>query len=122
MLVWMTLVVGSAAIVVGVLVVVQVDRRWRTAHLQCCRCLEVWFSREKMCHRCGARGKDYDWLAVKFAGFPTHDWQGRLDTGPIPLVTMPRPRRAEPEPPAAEGVVAVPVPRAGSEVDRERAG
>lgn len=89
MLVWMTLVAGCAVIAAGIVVVLKVDRRWRGAHLQCCRCLEVWFSREKMCHRCGARGQDYDWLARKYAGFPTHDWQGYLDTGPIPIITAP---------------------------------
>ena len=89
MLVWMTLVAGFAVIAAGIVVVLTVDRRWRGAHLQCCRCLEVWFGREKMCFRCGARGQSYDWKARKYAGFPTHDWQGYLDTGPIPVVTAP---------------------------------
>jgi hypothetical protein len=89
MLVWMTLVAGALLLAAGVVVVVKVDRQWRAEHLQCCRCLQVWFSRDKMCFRCGARGKTYDWLAVKFAGFPTHDWQGYLATGPIPRVMAP---------------------------------
>jgi len=89
MLVWISLVVGITVIVVGVLVAVRVDRRWRSAHLQCCRCLEVWFGQDKMCSRCGARGQEYDRMARKVAGFPTHDWQGDLDTGPIPVVVVP---------------------------------
>ena len=93
MLVWMTLVAGCAVIAAGIVVVLKVDRRWRGAHLQCCRCLEVWFGLEKMCFRCGARGQSYDWKARKYAGFPTHDWQGYLDTGPIPVVAAPVPGR-----------------------------
>lgn len=115
MLVWLTLIAGSAVILSGVLLVIKVDQRWRKAHLQCCRCLEVWFSREKVCPGCGTTGKEYDWAARKFAGFPTHDWQGYLDTGPIPIVsapplpiTVPAPR--EPD----EGQVPVPLPRSGS--------
>jgi ribosomal protein L37E len=89
MLVWMTLVAGVLLLAAGVVVVVKVDRQWRREHLQCCRCLQTWFGRDKMCSRCGARGKTYDWLAAKFAGFPTHDWQGYLDTGPLPTVVAP---------------------------------
>ncbi|MDN5748134.1 MAG: hypothetical protein L0H64_06450 [Pseudonocardia sp.] len=51
----------------------RVDRRWRSAHLQCCRCLDTWFSDAKVCPRCSARGRSYDWLSDRFAGFPTHD-------------------------------------------------
>jgi hypothetical protein len=89
MLVWMTLVAGVLLLAAGVVVVVKVDRQWRREHLQCCRCLQTWFGRDKMCSRCGARGKTYDYLAAKFAGFPTHDWQGYLDTGPLPTVVAP---------------------------------
>lgn len=89
MLVWMTLVAGVLLLAAGVVVVVKVDRQWRREHLQCCRCQQTWFGRDKMCARCGARGKPYDYLAAKFAGFPTHDWQGYLDTGPPPTVVAP---------------------------------
>ena len=109
MLVWMTLVAGVLLLALGVVAAVKVDRQWRREHLQCCRCLQVWFSRDKMCLRCGARGKPYDWLAHKYAGFPTHDWQGYLDTGPLPKVlapirvtppadAVPQQRSASPEP------------------------
>jgi hypothetical protein len=89
MLVWMTLVAGVLLLAFGVVVAVKVDRQWRREHLQCCRCLQVWFSRDKLCLRCGARGKPYDWLARQYAGFPSHDWQGYLETGPIPQVPAP---------------------------------
>jgi hypothetical protein len=82
MLVWVTSVVGSVVIITGALMMSKVDRRWRREHLQCCRCLEVWFSRDKLC-RCGGSGNPYNWLVRKYAGFPTHDWQGYLDTAPI---------------------------------------
>lgn len=85
MLVWVTSTVGVALLVVGAVAMSKVDRRWRREHLQCCRCLEVWFSRETLC-RCGGTGHPYDWLARKYAGFPTHDWQGYLDTAPIRIV------------------------------------
>ncbi len=89
MLVGMTLAAGVLLLAAGVVVVVKVDRQWRREHLQCCRCQQAWFGRDKMCARCGARGQRYDWLAVEFAGFPTHDWQGYLDTGPLPKVMAP---------------------------------
>lgn len=85
MLVWITSTAGLALLVVGAVAMSKVDRRWRREHLQCCRCLEVWFSRETHC-RCGGTGHPYDWLARKYAGFPTHDWQGYLDTAPIRIV------------------------------------
>ena len=105
MLVWMTLAVGSVVILVGTLAVMRVDRRWRRSHLQCCRCLDTWHGRAKICQRCGGRGNSYDWLAVRYAGFPTHDWQGYLDTGPIPVISIadvgiPAQRTAEPAPAA----------------------
>ena len=89
MLVWMTLVAGVLLLAAGVVVVVKVDRQWRREHLQCCHCLQTWFGREKMCSRCGARGKPYDWPAVTSAGVPTHDRQGYLDPGPPPEVVAP---------------------------------
>ncbi|MHA6780969.1 hypothetical protein ACVGOW_08225 [Pseudonocardia saturnea] len=100
MLIWVTLVVGIVAIALGYLAMTRVDERWRASHMQCCRCLRTWHGRAKICDRCGGRGHDYDWLAVKFAGFPTHDWQGYLDTGPIPIVQIPAQRSAAPEPAA----------------------
>ena len=81
----MTSIAGSAVLVLGGVLMSKVDRRWRRVHLQCCRCLEVWFGREKLC-RCGGSGNTYDWLARRYAGFPTHDWQGYLDTAPIRAV------------------------------------
>ena len=96
----------------GVVLMKNVDRRWRATHLQCCRCLEVWFSREKTCSRCNARGHTYDWAARMYAGFPTHDWQGYLDTGPIPIVgevftlaaaDVPRQRTTEPSTASVNG-------------------
>ena len=89
MLVWVTLFGGLVVLAVGSLAVMRVDRRWRSTRLQCCRCLDIWFSAATMCSRCGARGRPYDWSADRFAGFPTHDWQGYLDTGPIPRVALP---------------------------------
>jgi len=100
MLTWMTLATGIAVIVAGSLAMMRVDQHWRSSHLQCCRCRRTWFGRDKMCDRGGARGRDYDWLAVKFAGFPTHDWQGYLDTGPIPVVRIPAQRTATHRPDA----------------------
>jgi hypothetical protein len=84
-LVWVTSTAGVALIAVGVVAMSTVDRRWRRAHLQCCRCLAMWFSRETLC-RCGGIGHPYDRLARKHPGFPTHDWQGYLDTAPIQIV------------------------------------
>lgn len=108
MLIWLTLVGGIVTIVLGSLAMTRVDEHWRSAHLQCCRCLRTWHSRAKICDRCGGRGNGYDWLAVRFAGFPTHDWQGYLDTGPIPVVPVPEVRFPAVEAPAVE----VPAPRA----------
>jgi ribosomal protein L37E len=88
MLVWVTLAAGFVVIVLGSLAVMRVDRRWRRSHLQCCRCLDTWHGRAKICARCGGRGNAYDWLAVRYAGFPSHDWQGYLDTGPIPVISI----------------------------------
>ncbi len=102
MLVWVTLAAGSVVILLGTLAVMRVDRRWRRSHLQCCRCLDTWFGHAKICERCGGRGSTYDWLAVRYAGFPTHDWQGYLDTGPIPVIDIAVPAQRTPEPAAAE--------------------
>jgi hypothetical protein len=92
MFVWVVVVaaLGLVAIGCGYLAMTRVDVRWRAQHLQCCRCATRWFGRRKMCERCGARGNSYDWLTVRFAGFPTHDWQGYLETGPIPVVPAQR--------------------------------
>lgn len=95
MLIWVTLAVGICTIVAGYLAMTRVDQRWRRAHLQCCRCLRTWYGHAKICESCGARGHEYDWLALKYAGFPTHDWQGYLDTGPIPVVRIPAQRSTE---------------------------
>ncbi len=86
MLVWVTLLTGLVVLVAGSVAMTRIDRRWRPRHQQCCRCQDAWFGEGKLCDRCGARGHDYDWLAEKYAGFPTHDWQGYLDTGPLPRV------------------------------------
>ncbi len=52
------------------------------------------------------------WLARKFAGFPTHDWQGYLDTGPIPVVTAPSQRLTSWSAPADPGAgLSAPLPR-----------
>lgn len=89
-------VLGLVAIGCGYLAMTRVDLRWRAEHLQCCRCSARWFGRRKMCERCGAKGNSYDWLKVQYAGFPTHDWQGYLDTGPLPVVLPTQRGPAEP--------------------------
>jgi hypothetical protein len=91
MLVWVTLITGLLVLAAGSVAVTRVDRRWRPRHQQCCRCREAWYGEGKLCDRCGARG--HDWFGTASARvLPTHDWQGRLDTGPIPRVEVPRPR------------------------------
>ncbi|WP_300007230.1 hypothetical protein [Pseudonocardia sp.] len=113
MLVWVTLAAGSVVLVIGTLAVMRVDRRWRRSHLQCCRCLDTWHGYAKICERCGGRGRDYDWLAARFAGFPTHDWQGYLDTGPIPVIDV-APGRIP-----AQRTVADPAERTAEPAERE---
>ncbi len=81
MLVWMTLLSGSAVCLVGMLAVFRVDRRWRRRHQRCCRCLRTWYGEGKLCAGCGARGRAYD--QREQTRLPTHDWQGYLDTGPL---------------------------------------
>ncbi|MBW0089044.1 hypothetical protein I4I73_01805 [Pseudonocardia sp. KRD-184] len=111
MLIWVTLAIGTATIVIGSLAMTRVDERWRAAHLQCCRCLRTWHGREKTCERCGGRGNTYDWRAEKYAGFPTHDWQGYLDTGPIPVVEVPAQRSLSAPFAAVDSVPSVPQQR-----------
>lgn len=86
MLVWGTLTAGITICLIGVLAVVRTDRRWLRRHQQCCRCQDVWYGEGKLCDACGARGHVYDRAAQDQGGFPTHDWQGYLDTGPMPAV------------------------------------
>lgn len=76
MLVWVTLLVGLVALVVGSVLMTRVDRRWRPLHQQCGRCGRAWFGHGKFCESCGARGR-------------VHDWRG--DTGP--QATVPPPDR-----------------------------
>ncbi len=83
LLVVATLTAGLAMIVAWIVAVLKVDRRWRAATLQCCRCLHTWTGLEKMCELCGARGQGF---IDRPDARPTHDWQGRLDTEPIPVV------------------------------------
>lgn len=115
MVVWVAVVavLGLVAIGCGYLAMTRVDMRWRAEHLQCCRCSARWFGRRKMCERCGAKGNSYDWLKVQFAGFPTHDWQGYLDTGPLPVVLPAQRGPAEPT-----VWTSVPSPRSAQEAGR----
>jgi hypothetical protein len=93
MLVWVTLFAGLVVLAAGSVAVTRVDRRWRPRHQRCCRCQDAWFGEGKLCDRCGARGRDDDRFGERYRAFPTHDWQGYLDTGPIPVVDLPVPRR-----------------------------
>ncbi|MCX6466984.1 MAG: hypothetical protein NTW05_25860 [Pseudonocardiales bacterium] len=93
MLVWVTLFAGLVVLAAGSVAVTRVDRRWRPRHQRCCRCQDAWFGEGKLCDRCGARGRDDDRFGERYRAFPTHGWQGYLDTGPIPVVDLPVPRR-----------------------------
>ncbi|MBC8092327.1 MAG: hypothetical protein H7Y15_10395 [Pseudonocardia sp.] len=77
------LIAGLVMIVGWIVAVLRVDRRWRRSYLQCCRCLHTWRGTAKLCDWCGARGQGF---IDRPNARPTHDWQGRLDTGPIPVV------------------------------------
>lgn len=120
MLVWVTLLSGLVVCVLGSLAVFRVDRRWRRRHLRCCRCQRTWYGEAKLCYGCGGRGRAYD-HREEGGRLPTHDWQGYLDTGPIPVVAAP----TAPERPAVDyghRVWAAPVvERAGAAPAAERA-
>ena len=79
---WISLAAGLLIMVGGVIAVLKIDERFFSRDNYCCRCREEWHGIEKLC-RCGARGEKY---RTPEPVTPTHDWQGYLDTNPIPIV------------------------------------
>lgn len=81
-------VAASVVLALAVLAILRVDQSLTPQMRQCCRCMESWGpSLDKMCPRCAtAKGRLARHGLIEPAPEHGHDWQGWMDTAPIPVV------------------------------------
>jgi hypothetical protein len=80
---WVVLVLGLLILAVGAGAATKIDERFWSRDNYCCRCKAEWHGIEKLCLQCGAPGQKHRSPEKKT---PAFDWQGYMDTGPIPVV------------------------------------
>lgn len=80
-LVWVVGIVGGLIVVGSGMAIARVDQYWIPRVRHCCVCRRRWVGIDKLCN-CGGRGKKH--LPPEHR-VPDHDWQGHMNTGPIPI-------------------------------------
>lgn len=77
-------VLASLGLICAALAVIRMDRSWLPRLWSCCRCAHSWPGYSTRCPRCYGPGTTQTGPPHRL---PTHDWQGNLPTGPIPVVS-----------------------------------
>ncbi len=79
-------VAASVVLALAVLAILRVDQSLTRQARQCCRCLAAWSGLDKLCPQCQAKGRLARHGLIEPAPEYGHDWQGHLNTQPIPVV------------------------------------